>query len=239
MNQVLNLSDLEVILSDEESSSVIRSPAQASPPTRARPASDRADRARFVDGDLQTLRPAQLPLHRWTWARPQEISLHNCANRGAPAARLRAQRSLRPSRRVPRQFPQAAGDAQRDLCDQCRTAAPPRKSRLDGSGRRHPRPRQGGYPTLLGAPRRPTQREPIMMISKIADRHLSRQACIYIRQSTPGQVRFNQESTERQYKLANKAKSMGSGERFPVSRIRWIRYKHRIPSPPLPAGTFN
>ena len=48
-----------------------------------------------------------------------------------------------------------------------------------------------------------------MMISKIADRHLSRQACIYIRQSTPGQVRFNQESTERQYNLADKAKSMG------------------------------
>src|ERR1700726_255689 len=48
-----------------------------------------------------------------------------------------------------------------------------------------------------------------MMISKIADRHLSRQACIYIRQSTPGQIRFNQESTERQYNLANKAKSMG------------------------------
>src|ERR1700730_115631 len=55
MNQVLNLSDIEVILSDEESGSVIRSSAQASPPTRARPAPDRADRARFVDGDLQTL----------------------------------------------------------------------------------------------------------------------------------------------------------------------------------------
>ena len=41
-----------------------------------------------------------------------------------------------------------------------------------------------------------------MMISKIADQHLSRQACIYIRQSTMGQVRFNQESTERQYNLA-------------------------------------
>jgi hypothetical protein len=26
---------------------------------------------------------------------------------------------------------------------------------------------------------------------------------------------------------------------FTVSMIRWIRYKHRIPSPPLPAGTFN
>ena len=48
-----------------------------------------------------------------------------------------------------------------------------------------------------------------MMISKIADRHLSREACIYIRQSTMGQVRFNQESTERQYNLAGKAQSLG------------------------------
>jgi DNA invertase Pin-like site-specific DNA recombinase len=48
-----------------------------------------------------------------------------------------------------------------------------------------------------------------MMTSKIADQHLSRIACIYIRQSTPGQVRFNQESTERQYNLKNKAQSLG------------------------------
>src|SRR6201984_229676 len=48
-----------------------------------------------------------------------------------------------------------------------------------------------------------------MMISKIADRHLSREACIYIRQSTMGQVRFNQESTERQYNLKNKAEQLG------------------------------
>jgi DNA invertase Pin-like site-specific DNA recombinase len=47
------------------------------------------------------------------------------------------------------------------------------------------------------------------MISKIAERHLSRQACIYIRQSTVAQVRFNQESTERQYNLANKAQALG------------------------------
>ena len=50
------------------------------------------------------------------------------------------------------------------------------------------------------------------MISKIADRHLSREACIYIRQSTMGQVRFNQESTERQYNLASKA-SLSAGAR--------------------------
>jgi len=48
-----------------------------------------------------------------------------------------------------------------------------------------------------------------MMHSKIADHHLSRKACIYIRQSTMSQVRFNQESTERQYNLASQATSLG------------------------------
>ena len=47
------------------------------------------------------------------------------------------------------------------------------------------------------------------MNSKIADQHLARQACIYIRQSTMGQVRFNQESTERQYNLKSKAELLG------------------------------
>jgi DNA invertase Pin-like site-specific DNA recombinase len=48
-----------------------------------------------------------------------------------------------------------------------------------------------------------------MLNPKIADHHLARQACIYIRQSTPAQVRWNQESTERQYNLANQATSLG------------------------------
>lgn len=48
-----------------------------------------------------------------------------------------------------------------------------------------------------------------MLNTKIADHHLVRHACIYIRQSTPAQVRFNQESTERQYNLANQAKALG------------------------------
>src|ERR1700751_4350595 len=48
-----------------------------------------------------------------------------------------------------------------------------------------------------------------MMNSKMADHHLARQACIYIRQSTPGQVRYNHESKERQYNLANQAKALG------------------------------
>src|SRR5436190_4259748 len=64
-----------------------------------------------------------------------------------------------------------------------------------------------------------------MMISKIADRHLSREACIYIRQSTMGQVRFNQQSTERQYNLASKAQSLGwSSERIRIlDRDRTVR----------------
>src|SRR5262252_8178340 len=48
-----------------------------------------------------------------------------------------------------------------------------------------------------------------LVTSKIADQHLSKHACIYIRQSTLAQVRFNQESTDRQYNLVNKALSLG------------------------------
>src|ERR1017187_349159 len=60
-------------------------------------------------------------------------------------------------------------------------------------------------------PRRPLRRRSAMTMttSKITQHHLMRQACVYIRQSTPGQVRFNQESTERQYNLMNKAQAFG------------------------------
>ena len=53
------------------------------------------------------------------------------------------------------------------------------------------------------------RRNPMTHHPKIADQHLSKQACIYIRQSTPAQVRFNQESMDRQYNLVNKAMSLG------------------------------
>jgi DNA invertase Pin-like site-specific DNA recombinase len=54
------------------------------------------------------------------------------------------------------------------------------------------------------------------MTTKITDHHLSREACIYLRQSTLGQVRFNRESTERQYQLSAKARELG----WPAERIR-------------------
>ena len=55
-----------------------------------------------------------------------------------------------------------------------------------------------------------------MIEAKIQQRHLSKLAYVYLRQSTMGQVRFNQESTERQYALQDKAQQMG----WPSSAIK-------------------
>jgi len=50
------------------------------------------------------------------------------------------------------------------------------------------------------------------MNPKIQDHHRSKPAYIYLRQSTPGQVRHHQESTERQYALREKALELGWSE---------------------------
>jgi DNA invertase Pin-like site-specific DNA recombinase len=46
-------------------------------------------------------------------------------------------------------------------------------------------------------------------LSKIKPTHIQRVACVYIRQSTPGQVEHNRESTARQYALADRAAQLG------------------------------
>ena len=48
--------------------------------------------------------------------------------------------------------------------------------------------------------------------AKITAGHLSRQAIVYLRQSSPSQVEHNRESTERQYALASKARELGWSE---------------------------
>jgi DNA invertase Pin-like site-specific DNA recombinase len=45
-------------------------------------------------------------------------------------------------------------------------------------------------------------------MNKISAEHLSRQACVYIRQSTPGQVQNNLESQRRQYALVDRARAL-------------------------------
>lgn len=44
---------------------------------------------------------------------------------------------------------------------------------------------------------------------KITDRHRRRSAVVYVRQSTPGQIDRNTESSARQYALAERAVSLG------------------------------
>ena len=44
---------------------------------------------------------------------------------------------------------------------------------------------------------------------KIEPRHLGLRALVYVRQSTPRQMLVNQESTRRQYQLAERAQQMG------------------------------
>lgn len=49
----------------------------------------------------------------------------------------------------------------------------------------------------------------MMIETKIQPQHTAKPAYIYLRQSTMAQVRFNQESTQRQYALRDKAQQMG------------------------------
>src|ERR1035437_7878567 len=46
-------------------------------------------------------------------------------------------------------------------------------------------------------------------MNKITSDHLSRRACVYIRQTTPGQVQHNLESQRRQYALVERARTLG------------------------------
>ena len=46
-------------------------------------------------------------------------------------------------------------------------------------------------------------------MSKISADHLARRACVYVRQSTPGQVQNNLESQRLQYALVNRARQLG------------------------------
>jgi DNA invertase Pin-like site-specific DNA recombinase len=46
-------------------------------------------------------------------------------------------------------------------------------------------------------------------MNKITADHVARRACVYIRQSTPGQVQHNRESQRRQYGLVDRARALG------------------------------
>ena len=54
--------------------------------------------------------------------------------------------------------------------------------------------------------------------TKITAAHLRRHAVVYVRQSTPGQVQANRESTARQYALTDRAVALG----WPADAVRII-----------------
>ena len=54
---------------------------------------------------------------------------------------------------------------------------------------------------------------------KIKPEHLRRAAFVYVRQSTPSQVEYHRESTQRQYALVERARSLGG-------IVNLLRYRH-------------
>ena len=47
------------------------------------------------------------------------------------------------------------------------------------------------------------------MIAEVRQEHIAKKACVYLRQSTASQLRLNRESTERQYRLKDRALELG------------------------------
>jgi hypothetical protein len=69
-------------------------------------------------------------------------------------------------------------------------------------------------------------------VSKVTAARLSRDAYLYIRQSTLYQVINNTESTARQYDLQGRALALG----WPAGRIHVIDIDQATPAPPPPTG---
>jgi hypothetical protein len=55
--------------------------------------------------------------------------------------------------------------------------------------------------------------------NKVREAHLSRMACVYVRQSTLAQVQEHQESTRRQYELYQRARQP-SASKYRAWRVR-------------------
>jgi hypothetical protein len=164
MNQALIRSDRSLIRSDEPTNPFRSCLAQTPPPTGEQLAADRTSAARHIGRDLQALRSPKLPLCRWTRAWSEAISVHQPAW-WATTTELCTQRRACGGRRVNRQLPQDARDAQRNLRDQRRAPAATRGTGVDRDGPRTrlPRLRQGGrhprrHDCILSCRRRPAVR---------------------------------------------------------------------------------
>ena len=74
---------------------------------------------------------------------------------------------------------------------------------------------------------------------KLRPWHLDRAAFVYVRQSTPQQVNEHQESTARQYALADRAVALGwTADRVTTEPAHGTRRAYP-PSPTSPRGLFS
>jgi hypothetical protein len=153
---------------DSNAGRLVHGFAQPSPQAPREDPLARASASRLSRGSLQTLWSTWLPLRQRGRPRAQALSLSQ-HHRTAASADLCVQGRPRRGRRVPRQLPQAARGAQRDLRHQHRTPAPPRGSRVSrhgagaSPGHRRSRLRQGGrhprqHGRLVSCRRRPAIR---------------------------------------------------------------------------------
>jgi len=126
-------SDYLSIRSDEHTGSFRLRSTNAASQTAEGSAPPRACAAWLVDRDLQAVRSAKLPLSRRSRAWPEAISRDQSARRTS-AQRVRAKRRLRTGHPMAWQLSPAARCTQRDLCDQCRTPATTRGSRIGRHG---------------------------------------------------------------------------------------------------------
>jgi hypothetical protein len=127
----------------------VHSSAQASPQAHDEDSLARTCAPRLARGNLPTLRSSWLPLRQRGRPRAKTLSVGQ-HHRTAASADLCVEGRPWRSRRVPRQLPQTARGAQRDLRHQHRTPAAPRGSRVSrhgagaSPGHRRSRLRQGG-----------------------------------------------------------------------------------------------
>src|SRR5271154_4244360 len=129
MNQALIRSDRSLIRSDEPTDTLRSCLAQTPPPIGEQLAADRTSAAWHIGRELQALWSPKLSLCRWTRTWSEALSVHQPAWWSTTTG-LRTQRRACAGRRVNRQLPQDARDAQRDLRDQRRTPAATRGSRV-------------------------------------------------------------------------------------------------------------
>ena len=64
---------------------------------------------------------------------------------------------------------------------------------------------------------------------KIKSTHLQRCVYVYVRQSSTAQVQYNRESTDRQYKLADRAIRLGPNHRSRLSTRIWLAPARGLP----------